>query len=73
LNYFPEWVTRPEQGMSSGSLWTSIFWDGISSTPDEIFILQWIGVIAHVHKHLSQNGRKEECEIRKAIFIKSCL
>jgi len=36
----PEWVTRTEQGKSSGriatfSLWTGIFWDGISSFPDE--------------------------------------
>jgi hypothetical protein len=28
------------------------------------------GVITHVHKHLSQNGRKVECGSQKAIFVK---
>jgi len=28
------------------------------------------GVIAHVHTHLSQNGRKRECGNQKTIFIK---
>ena len=36
----PEWITSPEQGISSGrfatlSLWTGMFWGGISSIPDE--------------------------------------
>ena len=40
VKIFPEWVTGPEQGKSSGriaafSLWTGIFWDGISSIPGE--------------------------------------
>jgi hypothetical protein len=35
----PEWVTGHEQGKFSGrianfSLWTGLFWDGISSIPD---------------------------------------
>ena len=39
-----EWVTGPEQGKSSGrvatfSLWTGMFWDDISSIPDETVIL----------------------------------
>jgi hypothetical protein len=39
----PEWVTDPEQDMSSGrivsfSLWTGMFRDGISSIPDETVI-----------------------------------
>jgi hypothetical protein len=39
----PEWVTGPEQGESSGwiatfSLWKGVFWDGISSIPDETVI-----------------------------------
>jgi hypothetical protein len=39
----PEWVTGPEYGKSSGrietfSLWTGVFWDGISSIPDETVI-----------------------------------
>jgi len=39
----PEWVRKPEQVKSSSrtatfSLWTSIFWDGISSIPDETVI-----------------------------------
>jgi hypothetical protein len=37
---FPEWVTSPEQGKSSGkiatfSLCTGLFWNGISFIPDE--------------------------------------
>jgi len=43
LTDFPEWVTRPVQGKPSRRLWTGIFWDGISSTPDETVILQWLG------------------------------
>jgi hypothetical protein len=39
----PEWVTSPEQDKSNGrvatfSLWTGVFWDGISSIPDETVI-----------------------------------
>jgi hypothetical protein len=39
----PEWVTGPEQGKSSGRvatfiLWTGLFRDGISSSPDETVI-----------------------------------
>ena len=39
----PEWVTGPEQGKSSGrvatfSLFTGLFWGGISSIPDETVI-----------------------------------
>jgi len=39
----PEWVISPEQSKSNGrnakfSLWTGIFWDGISSIPDETII-----------------------------------
>jgi len=38
-----EWVTGPEQGKSSGriatfSLWTVMFWDGISCTAGETVI-----------------------------------
>jgi len=40
VRIFPEWVTKPEQVKSNGmaaafSLWTDLFWDGISSIPDE--------------------------------------
>ena len=43
VKIFPEWVTGPEQGKSSGriaafSLWTDMFRDGISSIPDETVI-----------------------------------
>jgi len=39
----PEWVTGPEQVMSSGrivtfSLWTGMFRDGVSSIPGETVI-----------------------------------
>jgi len=39
----PEWVTIPQQGKSSGriaafNLWTGMFWDGITSIPDETVI-----------------------------------
>ena len=42
-----EWVTGPEQGKCSGgfatfSLWTGIFWDGISSIPGETVIPLWL-------------------------------
>jgi hypothetical protein len=38
-----EWITSPEQEKSSGriaafSLWTGMFWDGITSIPDETVI-----------------------------------
>ena len=44
----PEWVTGPEQGKSNGSiaifsLWTGMFWDGISSIPGETVIPLWLG------------------------------
>jgi hypothetical protein len=29
------------------------------------------GVISHVHKHISQNGRKIECWSHKEIFVKN--
>jgi len=43
----PEWVTSPEQGKLSSrtatySLWTGMFWDGISSILDESVIPLWI-------------------------------
>ena len=45
LQRSPEGVTSPEQGKSSGriatfSLWTIMFWDGISTVPDETVIPQ---------------------------------
>jgi len=44
VKIYPEWVTGPEQGKSSGriaifSLWTEMFRDGISSIPGETVIL----------------------------------
>jgi hypothetical protein len=44
IEMYPEWVMTPEQGKSSGriatySLWTDMFWDGISSISDETVIL----------------------------------
>jgi hypothetical protein len=41
VRIYPEWVTSPEQGKSSGrianfSLWTVIFGDGTSSVPDQL-------------------------------------
>ena len=44
----PEWVTSPGQVNSSGrsvtfSLWTGMFWDGISSIPDEAVVRLLLG------------------------------
>jgi hypothetical protein len=44
VKIFPEWVTGPKQGKSSGrivtfSFWTGMFKDGISSVPGETVIL----------------------------------
>ena len=43
VEFYPEWVTGPEQGKSGGrvvtfSLWTGLFRDGISSVPGETVI-----------------------------------
>ena len=48
VEFYPEWVTGPEQGKSSGriatfSLWTGLFRDGISSVPGETVILLQLG------------------------------
>ena len=48
VKIFPEWVTGPEQGKSSGriatfSLWTGIFRDGIYSIPGETVMPLWLG------------------------------
>jgi len=43
VKIYPEWITGPEEGKSSGriaafSLWTGMFRDGISSIPGETVI-----------------------------------
>ena len=48
VKIFPEWVTGPEQGKSSGriasfSLWTDMFRDDISCIPGETVIALWLG------------------------------
>ena len=63
--FSPEWVTGPEQGKSSGrvatfSLRTGIFWDGISSIPDETVIPLWLARhrLPRVMKHYFPTGRR---------------
>jgi len=60
----PEWVSRPEQGRSSGrtasfSLWTGMFRDGISSIPDETILPLWLGSLCLV---FWEQGIPWECE-----------
>jgi hypothetical protein len=70
----PEWVMGPEKGKSSGriatyNLWTGMFWDGISSIPDETATPVTRSSLPHLWEHGIPREGEDDCWVGEAMVL----